>query len=205
MLGLPAHLKDLTDRATHLCQSGSLPPIHAAPTPQIGSILPPGAAVRTCLPSPPDPEVVGLYITACASGAAERGVKPNSVSTIERRLAAIGWNCSQRGMTLDRKDRAIATVMAGIRNTHAAPPSAERSAAAGRPDYDAGDAGSGNPARSSRSSDAVDRLCRRSCDDLKSPVSILDATKPRTGAAGSKSTTKGCADHAAWQDWLARG
>jgi integrase len=50
-------------------------------------------------------------------------VKPNSVSTIERRLAAIGWNCTQRGMTLDRKDRAIATVMAGIRNTHAAPPS----------------------------------------------------------------------------------
>jgi hypothetical protein len=44
------------------------------------------------------------------------------VSTIERRLSAIGWNCVQRGMLLDRKDRAIATVMAGIRNRHAAAP-----------------------------------------------------------------------------------
>jgi len=73
-------------------------------------------------PLPPDPQVVGLYITACASGTAERGMKANSVSTIERRLSAIGWNCSQRGTPLDRKDRAIATVMAGIRNTHASPP-----------------------------------------------------------------------------------
>lgn len=31
----------------------------------------------------PDPKVVGLYITAYASGAAERGMKANSVSTIE--------------------------------------------------------------------------------------------------------------------------
>lgn len=73
-------------------------------------------------PLPPDPQVVGLYITACASGTAERGMKANSVSTIERRLSAIGWNCAQRGTLLDRKDRAIATVMAGIRNTHASPP-----------------------------------------------------------------------------------
>ncbi|WP_179145373.1 hypothetical protein [Rhizobium sp. RU36D] len=40
----------------------------------------------------PDPQVVGLYITACASATAEHGMKPNAVSTIERRLAAIGWN-----------------------------------------------------------------------------------------------------------------
>lgn len=53
------------------------------------------------LSPPPDPEIVGLYITACASGSAvgmaTRGGKPNTVSTIERRLAAIGWNCAQRG------------------------------------------------------------------------------------------------------------
>ncbi|HVW57287.1 MAG TPA: site-specific integrase [Rhizobiaceae bacterium] len=71
---------------------------------------------------PPDPQVVGLYITACASGKATGGKKPSSVSTIERRLAALSWNFTQRGQSLDRKDRAIATVMAGIRNTHAAPP-----------------------------------------------------------------------------------
>lgn len=73
-------------------------------------------------PLPPEPQVVGLYITACASGTAERGMRANSVSTIERRLSAISWNCAQRGTPLDRKDRGIATVMAGIRNTHAFPP-----------------------------------------------------------------------------------
>ena len=56
-------------------------------------------------------------------GTATRVGKPDSVSTIERRLAALGWNYAQRGeQKLDRKDRAIATVMAGIRNKHAAPP-----------------------------------------------------------------------------------
>jgi integrase len=32
------------------------------------------------------------------------------------------WNYAQRGQPLDRKDRHIATVMAGIRNKHASPP-----------------------------------------------------------------------------------
>lgn len=71
---------------------------------------------------PPSPQVVGLYITACASGAAVPDGKPNTVSTIERRLSAIGWNYTQRGAPLDRRDRHIATVLAGIRNTHGAPP-----------------------------------------------------------------------------------
>ena len=71
---------------------------------------------------PPDPQVVGLYITACASGTSIGDRKPNSVSTIERRLSSLTWNYGQRGQPLDRKDRHIATVMAGIRNKHAAPP-----------------------------------------------------------------------------------
>jgi integrase len=69
---------------------------------------------------PPDPQTVGLYITAQASGVGNR--KPNAVSTIERRLSALAWNYAQRGLALDRADRHIATVMAGIRNSHAAPP-----------------------------------------------------------------------------------
>lgn len=69
---------------------------------------------------PPDPQTVGLYITACAAGETAGG--PNAVSTIERRLSALSWNYAQRGQALDRKDRHIATVMAGIRNTHAKPP-----------------------------------------------------------------------------------
>ena len=75
---------------------------------------------------PPDPQVVGLYITACASGGTAgktgTGGKPNAVSTIERRLSSLSWNFARRGQPLDRKDRHIATVMAGIRNRHAAPP-----------------------------------------------------------------------------------
>ncbi|BCH67934.1 hypothetical protein RvVAT039_pl07670 (plasmid) [Agrobacterium vitis] len=43
-------------------------------------------------PLPPNPQTVGLYITACASGSAERGAKANSVSTIERRLSSLSWN-----------------------------------------------------------------------------------------------------------------
>ncbi|SFB57175.1 Site-specific recombinase XerD [Rhizobium sp. NFR07] len=73
-------------------------------------------------PLPPHPQTVGLYITACASGAAERGMKANSVSTIERRLSSLSWNYAQRGLALDRKDRHIATVLSGIRKTHARPP-----------------------------------------------------------------------------------
>jgi integrase len=44
------------------------------------------------------------------------------VTTIERRLSALNWHYAQRGQPLDRKDRHIATVLAGIRNTHAQPP-----------------------------------------------------------------------------------
>jgi len=120
-LPLPAHLQDLTNRArgyVEAASSANTRRAYAADWKHFSS----WCRRQNLSPLPPDPQVVGLYITACASGVAERGVKPNSVSTIERRLAAIGWNCTQRGMTLDRKDRAIATVMAGIRNTHAAPP-----------------------------------------------------------------------------------
>ncbi|MER9278382.1 site-specific integrase [Mesorhizobium sp. C280B] len=68
---------------------------------------------------PPDPQTVGLYITAQASGS---GRDKKSVATIERRLSSLSWNYTQRGQPLDRKDRHIATVLAGIRNTHASPP-----------------------------------------------------------------------------------
>jgi integrase len=85
-------------------------------------------AVRQLVPPPGffahaarSPQVVGLYIAACASGATAGEEKSRSVSTIERRLSVLTWNYAQRGQPFDRKDRAIATVMAGIRNTHAAP------------------------------------------------------------------------------------
>ena len=71
-------------------------------------------------PLPPSPEMIGLYL---ADLAAPAGKAPAlSVSTIERRLSGLAWNCAQRGFTLDRKNRHIATVLAGIKRKHARPP-----------------------------------------------------------------------------------
>lgn len=128
-VSLPAHLQDLTERArgyVEAASSANTRRAYAADWKHFAA----WCRRQNLSPLPADPHVVGLYITACASGTAsgsaahttQRGGKPDSVSTIERRLAAIGWNCAQRGMPLDRKNRAIATVMAGIRNRHAAPP-----------------------------------------------------------------------------------
>ncbi|HIP23277.1 MAG TPA: integrase [Rhodobacteraceae bacterium] len=77
-------------------------------------------------PLPPSPELIGLYIANCASPDDGSPVllpgRPLAVSTIERRLSGLAWHYRQRGFTLDRKDRHIATVLAGIRRKHARPP-----------------------------------------------------------------------------------
>ncbi len=71
-------------------------------------------------PIPPHPELIGLYIANCASP--DNGVAALSVSTIERRLSGLSWHYQQRGFNLDRKDRHIASVLAGIKRKHARPP-----------------------------------------------------------------------------------
>ncbi len=68
----------------------------------------------------PDPQLIGLYITECA--APQDGSPPLSVSTIARRLSGLSWNYQQRGQVLDRRNRHIATVLAGIRRAHGKPP-----------------------------------------------------------------------------------
>lgn len=71
-------------------------------------------------PLPPSSEMIGLYLAALASGS---GPSPAlSVGTIDRRLSGLAWNYAQRGFTLDRKNRHIATVLAGIKRKHARPP-----------------------------------------------------------------------------------
>jgi integrase len=69
---------------------------------------------------PPSPEMIGLYLADLA--APTNGVPALSVSTIERRLSGLAWHLTQRGFTLDRKNRHIATVLAGIKRKHARPP-----------------------------------------------------------------------------------
>ncbi|CUX66580.1 conserved hypothetical protein [Agrobacterium tumefaciens str. Kerr 14] len=117
----PAHLAGLADRARGYVEAARSPNTRKAYAADWKHFS--AWCRRSGLsPLPPDPQVIGLYITACASGNAERGKKANSVSTIERRLSSLSWNYAQRGLSLDRKDRHIATVMAGIRNSHAKPP-----------------------------------------------------------------------------------
>ncbi|GLS34908.1 integrase [Mesorhizobium tianshanense] len=118
---LPAHLDALADRARDYVEAASSANTRRAYASDWKQFA--GWCRRQGVEMfPPDPQVVGLYITACASGKATGDKKPNSVSTIERRLSSLTWNYAQRGQPLDRKDRHIATVMAGIRNKHAAPP-----------------------------------------------------------------------------------
>jgi integrase len=71
-------------------------------------------------PLPPDPQTVGLYLTACVDG--ERGREPVSVATLERRLSGICWRYRQLNEPLDVGDPHIATVLAGIRRAHGRPP-----------------------------------------------------------------------------------
>lgn len=65
-------------------------------------------------PLPPAPELVGLYLTDLAAS-----LLPASIA---RRLSGLIWGYAQRGQPLERKDRHIARVMAGIRRKHARPP-----------------------------------------------------------------------------------
>ncbi|MEO0386404.1 MAG: tyrosine-type recombinase/integrase [Pseudomonadota bacterium] len=76
--------------------------------------------MRGSEPLPPAPALVGLYLADLASG--DGAVPALTVSTIERRLSGLAWNAAQRGATLDRNDRHIATVLAGIKRRHARPP-----------------------------------------------------------------------------------
>ena len=76
--------------------------------------------MRGADPLPPSPELIGLYIADLA--APQGRVATLSVASIERRLSGLGWAYAQRGHPLDRKDRHIASVLAGIRRKHARPP-----------------------------------------------------------------------------------
>ena len=71
-------------------------------------------------PLPPSPEMIGLYLADLASPSGK--ISALSVSTIDRRLSGLAWHFAQRGFSLDRRNRHIATVLAGIRRKHARPP-----------------------------------------------------------------------------------
>jgi integrase len=76
--------------------------------------------MRGAEPLPPSPELIGLYIADLAAPQGKAAAL--AVSSIERRLSGLAWAYTQRGARLDRKDRHIASVLAGIRRKHARPP-----------------------------------------------------------------------------------
>jgi integrase len=118
--GVPARLESLADRARAYAKAARAANTQRAYDSDWADFTA-WCARQDLPPLPPDPQIVGLYITACASGAPSADRKA-AVTTIERRLSALTWHYAQRGQPLDRQDRHIATVLAGIRNTHAQPP-----------------------------------------------------------------------------------
>jgi integrase len=108
----PAHLKRLADRARDYAKASSSANTQRAYASDWRHFE--SWSRRAGVDAAPDPQTIGLYLAACAA--------TSSVRTIERRLSAIAWQFAQRGTPLDRADRHIATVLAGIRRQHGRPP-----------------------------------------------------------------------------------
>ena len=83
-------------------------------------------ARRGADPLAADPEAVGLWLADMASGD-----PPLSVATVERRLSGLCGCLADRGMRLDRADRHVASVLAGIRRRHGRPPRGKAALSAG--------------------------------------------------------------------------
>jgi site-specific recombinase XerD len=114
---LPGRLADLAESAQAYARAGRAPNTQRAYASDWRHFA--GWCRRQGVPTQPaDPRVVGLYLTACVSRAAGDRA---SVATLERRLSALVWNYKQRGEVLDRRDRHISEVMAGIRRQHGRP------------------------------------------------------------------------------------
>jgi hypothetical protein len=74
---LPAHLEQLAERArvyVEAASSSNTRKAYASDWKHFAA----WCRRQNVAPLPPDPQVVGLYITACASGTAERGMKANT-------------------------------------------------------------------------------------------------------------------------------
>ena len=150
-------------------------------------------ARRQNLPAlPPDPQVIGLYIAACASGTGGGGKPKSSVGTIERRLSALMWNFAQRGQPMDRKDRHVATVLAGIRRTQGRPPEQKEALLPEAPPGDDRDPRSRRSAWPARPGDPPPRLRRRPAPLGNRRPRLPPRGRPRAAAGSNFSTTACC-------------
>ncbi len=108
----PAHLERLADKARDYAKASSSANTRRAYASDWRRFE--SWSRRAGVEPRPDPRTIGLYLAARASA--------SSVRTIERCLSALTWHFAQRGTPLDRADRHIATVLAGIRRQHGRPP-----------------------------------------------------------------------------------
>jgi len=107
----PAHLERLADQARDYAKASSSANTQRAYASDWRHFE--SWSRRAGVEMEPNPQTIGLYLAARASA--------SSVRTIERCLSAITWHFAQRGTPLDRADRHIATVLAGIRRKHGRP------------------------------------------------------------------------------------
>ena len=116
---LPAHLEGLAETARDYAKASSSDNTRKAYASDW--LYYTGWARRHGLPPalPADPQVSGLYIVACASGTAGPNSARRPQSSAGFRLK---WNFAQRSENFDRKNRHVATVLAGIRSTQGQPP-----------------------------------------------------------------------------------
>ncbi|MBA9036722.1 hypothetical protein HNR29_007310, partial [Rhizobium leguminosarum] len=109
---LPGHLQDLTDRArgyVEAASSANTRKAYASDWKHFSAWC--RRSNLSPLPSPPltSADRRPLHHRFALPVPLNAGAKANSVSTIERRLSSLSWNYAQRGLSLDRKDRHIAT------------------------------------------------------------------------------------------------
>lgn len=71
---------------------------------------------------PPDARMIGLYLADLASEKPPGRRESRTAATVDRRLSGLAWNFRQRGHPLDRADRHIKEVLAGIRRVHGSVP-----------------------------------------------------------------------------------
>jgi len=116
-----AHLADLADKARAYARSAKAANTQRAYAADWRHYTA-WCARRGVVPLPPDPQAIGLYLADLASETPTGPRRGRSAATVERRLSGLAWTFRQRGTPLDRSDRHIKEVLAGIRRTHGRPP-----------------------------------------------------------------------------------
>ena len=112
------------------------------------------------------------------------------MATLERRLSALVWNYKQRGEVLDRRDRHISEVMAGIRRQHGRPPAGKEAVLAA--DLLAMLDTLPHDLRGLRDRAILLVGLPAACAAARSSASIAHPTKPTTEPAGLRSRRRVC-------------